>query len=120
MFTQATRDYFNRAQGYGLSLEDPTHQGQAGAKELGHHFQVQLKIKDHLIEDLTFYCPRCLPAIACGGYLYQTLIDQPVERAASLTSQEILEALGGLPISRSFYAWMAVEAIQQALGGTRD
>jgi hypothetical protein len=33
----------------------------------------------------------------------------------SITVEQVITALGGLPPQRSFYAWMAVQALQTAL-----
>lgn len=115
MFSPRTRHYFQIATGYG-QLPLHTHEGLAGDPELGHFFQIQLELNsDGLIQALAFYCPRCLPAIACGAYLHEFLLDQPVSRAKSLCTKSLLDALGGLPIQRSFYAWLAVEAVHKAL-----
>ena len=63
-------------------------------------------------------CPGAQRAlIACGAYPQEALVGQTTSQAAQLMSQQILDALGGLPISRSFYAWMVVQALQNALGG---
>lgn len=115
MFSPQTRRYFEQATAFG-QLPTATHEGLAGDPELGHFFQVQLELdSDGLIQALAFYCPRCLPAIACGAYLHEFLLHQPVSRADELSAQRVLLALGGLPVQRSFYAWLAVEAVRAAL-----
>ena len=113
MFSPQTRHYFETARGFG-QLDAPTHQSLVGCQEHGHYFQLQLQLDDHgQVQNLAFYCPRCVPAIACGAYLHQRLVggaaDQP------LTVEQLIEALGGLPPQRCFYAWMAVEALRLAL-----
>lgn len=120
MFSPQVRHYFDGARGYG-QLAEPTHQGLAGSVEHGHFFQLQLQLdSDGLIQGLAFYCPRCVPAIACGAYLYEQLLHASRSRADQLTPATVLAALGGLPVQRSFYAWLAVEALRQALSTRKE
>lgn len=116
MFSPQTHRYFNQAKGYG-QLATATHQSVVGKAEHGHFFQLQLVIDAKgVVTDLAFYCPRCLPAIACGGYLYLRLVGRRVDQ--ELTVEQVVEDLGGLPPQRCFYAWMAVEAIRTLKGVT--
>ncbi len=116
MFSPQTRRYFDQAKGYG-QLAAPTHQSLVGKREHGHFFQLQLVIDaGGVVTDLAFYCPRCLPAIACGGYLYLRLVGGRLDE--ELTVEQVLEDLGGLPAQRCFYAWMVVEAIRTLKGVT--
>lgn len=113
MFSTQTRRYFDRARGYG-QLAAPTHQSVVGKVEHGHYFQLQLEVDDQgVVTDLAFYCPRCVPAIACGGYLYERLVGRRADQP--LTTEQVVGDLGGLPPQRCFYSWMAVEAVRLAL-----
>lgn len=113
MFSPQTRHYFENAQGYG-QLAAPTHQSEVGSREHGHFFHLQLQLDAHrMVRALAYYCPRCVPAIACGAYLHERLVGQPAD--SPLTMEQLLRDLGGLPPQRSFYAWMAIEAVRQAL-----
>jgi NifU-like protein involved in Fe-S cluster formation len=113
MFSAQTRRYFDRARGYG-QLAAPTHQSAVGKVEHGHYFQLQLQLDaEGVVQDLAFYCPRCVSAIACGGYLYERLVGLRADQ--ELTTGQVMRDLGGLPPQRCFYAWMAVEAVRQAL-----
>ncbi len=85
-----------------------------GSAERGHYFQLQLVLDaEGIVRDLSFSCPRCVPAIACGGYLYERLVRRRADQL--LTVEQLVNDLGGLPPQRCFYAWMAVEAVRQAL-----
>ena len=113
MFSTQTRRYFDRAQGYG-QLAVPTNQSTVGKVEYGHYFQLQLQLDaEGVVQGLAFRCPRCVPAIACGGYLYERLVGRRADQ--DLTTEQVIRDLGGLPPQRCFYAWMAVEAVRLAL-----
>jgi len=108
------RRYSDRARGYNGQLAAPTHQSAVGKVEDGHYFQLQLLLDaEGVVQDLAFCCPRCLPAIACGGYLYERLVGHRADQ--ELTLEQVIGDLGGLPPHRCFYAWMAVEAVRLAL-----
>lgn len=116
MFSPQTRRYFETAQGFG-HLDSPTHQSLVGSEEQGHFFQLQLQLDPHgQVQGLAFYCPRCVPAIACGAYLHERLVGHGADQA--VTIEQVVTALGGLPPQRAFYAWMAVQALQLALQET--
>ena len=113
MFSPQTRRYFEGASSFG-QLEAPTHESLVGSVERGHFFQLQLIVDPNgVVRELAFYCPRCVPAIACGGYLNERLVGRRADQ--ELTVEQVVRDLGGLPPQRCFYAWMAVEAVRQAL-----
>lgn len=115
MFSPQTRRYFERASSFG-HLEAPTHESLVGAAESGHYFQLQLELDEAgIVRNIAFYCPRCVPAIACGGYLQERLAGRRADQ--ELTVEQVVRDLGGLPPQRCFYAWMAVEAVREALKG---
>lgn len=117
MFSPQTHRYFDNARGYGRQLASPTHQSVVGRVDHGHFFQLQLELNaDGVVTNLAFYCPLCLPAIACGGYLYERLVGGGVDQ--ELTLEQVVSDLGGLPPQRAFYAWMAVEAFKTLKGVT--
>ncbi len=114
MFSQQTRRYFDDGAEFFGTLEAPTHQSIVGSAARGHYFQLQLEIDSAgIVKDLAFYCPRCVPAIACGGYLHERLVGRRADQ--ELTVEQIIRDLGGLPPQRCFYAWMAFEAVRLAL-----
>ncbi|MBX3172489.1 MAG: iron-sulfur cluster assembly scaffold protein [Candidatus Eremiobacteraeota bacterium] len=114
MFSPQTRRYFEQAQGYG-QLDHPTHESVVGKREHGHFFQLQLETDANgVVTNLAFDCPRCVPAIACGGYLYLRLVRRGSDQ--TITVEQVVDALGGLPPQRCFYAWMAVEAFNTLRG----
>jgi hypothetical protein len=113
MFSAQTYRYFNGTTSFG-HLEAPTHQSLVGSVEQGHYFQLQLVVdENHVVRALAFHCPLCVPAIACGGYLYERLVGRRADQ--ELTVEQVVRDLGGLPPQRCFYAWMAVEAVRLAL-----
>lgn len=114
MFSAQTHGYYDRAEGYGHHLAAATHRSAVGKVEDGHYFHLQLQLDaEGVVQDLAFSCPHCLPAIACGGYLYERLVGRRADQ--ELTLEQVLGDLGGLPPQRSFYAWMAVKAVTLAL-----
>lgn len=114
MFSAQTLQLFERARGYG-HLDAPTHQSLVGKREHGHYFQLQLETgAQGVVTNLAFDCPRCVPAIACGAYLYEQLVGHSADQ--EFTVEQLLSDLGGLPPQRSFYAWMAVEALRTLKG----
>lgn len=60
----------------------------------------------------TWGCPS---AVACSVWVTEWLTGKTPAEAASLTPQAILDSLKGLPLGREYCAYLAVEALQDAL-----
>lgn len=110
MYSQETMEYFKTLEGYEL-LVNPTHSSVIGNPLVGHYFSLGVELVQELIVEVSIVCPRCIPAMACGSYLYKTLKGKNIHTQVSV--EDIMTALGGLPPQRAFYAWMAAESLRQ-------
>ena len=117
MFSSTTWKYFREGRGFGR-LEESDREAISGSRREGIFFGVQLKLSEGQIQKLGFLCPRCIAAIACGGYLNERLLGKPLSAASDITVEEVLRGLGGLPSTHSYYAWMAVKALGECLAPT--
>lgn len=93
---------------------------ETGSRSSGHFFRFLLNCSDNLIIKVYFSCPPCIPAIASGHAIFNFINEREAladKVLSEITTEEIMNKLGGLPPQRSFYAWMAVEALKSALMG---
>jgi len=74
-----------------------------------------LKIEDGVIADVKFKTFGCGAAIASSSMMTEMIKGKPVEYAASLTNQEVADALDGLPPVKIHCSLMAEEALKSAL-----
>lgn len=92
------------------TLEQPTYSTTAGTPGQSDVLQVQLVIKNNLIEQVRFRAHGKVTTIAVGEYLCTLLENNTVEQLHSLTYQKIIEALQ-LPSTQYQSAALGQQAI---------
>lgn len=70
---------------------------------------------DLRIERCTFVTDGCGPTIACGSALTCLAKGRTVREAMKLTSKDLIESLGGLPLENTHCADLAVNTLRGAL-----
>jgi nitrogen fixation NifU-like protein len=81
----------------------------------GDRLKLSLRVRDGRIESALFLAYGCPPTLACGSALTEMLEGMSIEAALSLTRQDIVRALGGLPARKNHAAALAVETLHEAL-----
>lgn len=81
----------------------------------GDRLRLTLRLRDERIEAARFLAYGCAPTLACGSALVEMLEGMTLEEAASLTRQEVVRALGGLPARKQHAAALAIETLRAAL-----
>ena len=77
--------------------------------------EITVRIEDGRIEDARFYTDGCGATIACGSLMTKRIIGRTVDEARSITPQEMIEALGGLPEEHVHCATLTVMAVRNAI-----
>ncbi len=85
------------------------------ARTCGDFMQVFIRARDSKITDARFVTDGCGPMVACGSVLTEMLKGKPVADALTVTDDDIMERLEGLPESERHCATVAVVALRQAL-----
>ena len=117
MFSSTVMDHFQNPRNVG-SLEGQISQGTAGSLETGRYVQFYLRLEGERITAARFKAYGCVPAIAAGSVLAHWAEGLTVDEARGITTEQLLERLGGLPPQRRFCAALAVEALRNALADT--
>ncbi|MCK9197209.1 MAG: iron-sulfur cluster assembly scaffold protein [Syntrophales bacterium] len=73
-----------------------------------------LNVKDDRIQSASFYTTGCGSSLACGSMATCLAKDKPIEDAAALSQQDILDALGGLPPEAGHCALLAANTMKTA------
>src|SRR5512146_906016 len=81
----------------------------------GDILRVSIKVRDGHISDVRFRARGCVAAIACGAQLADMICDRPISVARAIKSEELIEALGGLPTTSFHASQLAIEALSRAL-----
>jgi nitrogen fixation NifU-like protein len=74
-----------------------------------------LKIQKDSIAEVGFLTDGCGPTISCGSMLTQLVFGRTIGEAAAIEQEDLLEALGGLPVSHEHCAKLAIDTLRRAL-----
>ncbi|PJA27194.1 MAG: Fe-S cluster assembly scaffold protein NifU [candidate division Zixibacteria bacterium CG_4_9_14_3_um_filter_46_8] len=113
-YSEKVMDHFTNPRNMG-ELPDANAIGEVGNPACGDMMRLYLKIEDGVIADVKFKTFGCGAAIASSSMMTEMIKGKPVEYAASLTNQEVADALDGLPPVKIHCSLMAEEALKSAL-----
>lgn len=84
-------------------------------RDCGDQMEFSLLVKDDLITDVRFQTDGCINAIAAGNSGAELAMGKTVGEAMTITGQDILNFLEGLPEESLHCAEHTVETLRQAL-----
>jgi nitrogen fixation NifU-like protein len=113
-YSQKLLDYFQNPRCVG-EIADASGVAEVSNPVCGDVMKLWVRVQDGLIQDAKFKAQGCSAAIATSSYATELIIGLAVDKARSITKDEIAEALGGLPPSKIHCSVLAVDAIREAL-----
>jgi nitrogen fixation NifU-like protein len=105
-------------------FEHPRHVGELAAPDAsaeienpacGDVISLQLKISGGRITEARYRARGCVPAMGCGSALAESLIGRTIDEATSLSREDILAAVGGLPPASEHASHLAIDVLKAAL-----
>jgi nitrogen fixation NifU-like protein len=111
MYSEAVLDHFQNPRNAGtldaatatISVENPV---------CGDILELSVRVDAGRIGEARFRTRGCVTAMACSSLLTELLRGKTVAEARGITSEQISEALGGLPPSTVHGAQLARDAVQ--------
>ena len=77
----------------------------------GDVIRLSLKLQDGRIREIRFKAKGCVPAMACGSALTEIVLGKTAEEARNVTSEQLNQAVGGLPQASRHAAQLALDAL---------
>ena len=114
LYSEKVMDHFRNPRNVGY-MADADGVGEVGNAKCGDIMTIYLKIKDDIIEDVSFETFGCGSAIASSSMATELIKGKPVAEAMQLTNKAVAEALDGLPPVKMHCSVLAEEAIKSAL-----
>ena len=71
------------------------------------------------IVKITFKAKGCVPAMACASALTEMVAGKTAEEARRVTREDLVRAVGGLPLASSHAAQLALDALSAVLEAKR-
>ena len=81
----------------------------------GDVIRLSVKFDAGRIAGIKFKAKGCVPAMACGSALTEMVLGKTAEEARSVTKEDLVRAVGGLPQASSHAAQLALDALSAAL-----
>ncbi len=114
MYTQKVLDHFKNPHNQG-SIDNADAVGQEGNPVCGDVMKIYLKIEDNIIEDIKFETLGCAAAIAVSSVLTDMVKGKTLKKALSMTKNDIIKNLGGLPNAKIHCSMLGVDALHKAI-----
>lgn len=108
-------DHLNAPRGLGV-LADWPHSGAAGGAACGDLVRVAVRLGGDLVAEAGFDAEGCGAVRAAGSAVVELVEGRPLFAAASVTPDDIADALGGLIPAKRHAAELAADALHRALG----
>ncbi len=113
IYTETTLDHAMNPRNVG-SLPQADGFGQATGS-CGDTMQIWLKVREGRIDKATFWTDGCGTSIACGSMVTELIKGKTIAEVSHLRSQDILNALGGLPEADVHCSILAADTLREAL-----
>lgn len=91
--------------------------GVSGVPGDGPYVEIWARVESGVVREAAFRTPGCPSSTAAASMLCELAEGREAARVASLTGEDLLAVLGGLPEGKGSYAEMSVEAMRRAIGG---
>jgi nitrogen fixation NifU-like protein len=114
MYSEAVLDHFQNPRNAG-TLEAATATVSVENPVCGDILELSVRIEAGRIAEARFRTRGCVTALACSSLLTELLRGKTPAEARSITSEQISEALGGLPQATLHGAQLARDAVQAFL-----
>jgi nitrogen fixation NifU-like protein len=98
-------------------MENADLTGHAGVPGRGPFMILFLKLKGERVAEAKYHTVGCGPTIACGSMLTEMIVGRTIAECCELTSDNLIEALDGVPPDKLHSPALAIAALQDALSG---
>ena len=97
------------------SMVDADSIGTAGDPSCGDSLTLYIKVKDNIIEDISFMVFGCVAAIATSSMTTELAKGKSLDEAYKINDQDIADALDGLPEQKMHCSVLGAAALKNAI-----
>lgn len=114
MYSDIVVEHFQNPRNVG-EIEDADGVARVGNPTCGDMMEVYIKVRDGVLVDVKYKTFGCGAAVASGSMGTEMVKGKTIEEALKLTSEEVAEALGGLPPAKMHCSNLAADGIRAAI-----
>ncbi|WP_010243410.1 iron-sulfur cluster scaffold-like protein [Acetivibrio cellulolyticus] len=97
------------------SMNDADGEGTCGDPGCGDSLTIYIKVKNSVIDEISFLVFGCAAAIATSSMATELAKGKTLEEALKITDEDVIEALGGLPEHKKHCSNLGVETLKKAI-----
>ncbi len=97
------------------SMVDADSIGTAGDPACGDSLTLYIKVKENIIEDISFMVFGCVAAIATSSMTTELAKGKSLDEAYTINDQDIADALDGLPEQKMHCSILGATALKNAI-----
>lgn len=114
MYSQKVLDHFHHPRHVG-EIEDAHVVVEVTNPVCGDVMKLWIVVREAKVAQAKFKTAGCVPAVACGSWLTETMLGKPLQDLRSLTAEQIEAGLDGLPPASKHASQLAADALRRAL-----
>jgi nitrogen fixation NifU-like protein len=114
MYSQQVLDHFEHPRNAGV-IETPDASVRLENPACGDVLQLTLKVADDGLEDIRFRAKGCVASMACASALTELVRGRSITAVRTVSREELLAAVGGLPPASMHATHLAMDALKAAL-----
>ncbi len=97
------------------SMPDADAEGTMGEPRCGDTLTIYIKVRDDIIEDISFLVFGCTASIATSSMTTVLAKGKTLKEALKITEQDVIDALDGLPEEKEHCSNLGVSALRKAI-----
>jgi nitrogen fixation NifU-like protein len=114
MYSPQLLDHFDHPRNSG-ELADATSRHRIENPACGDILELAIRVVGEQIEDVRFRAKGCVPAMACASAITELAKGKAITEARSVSREDVVRAVGGLPPASGHAAQLAVDVLQALL-----
>lgn len=119
MYSEKVMEHFQNPRNVGV-IEDADGVGEVGNPVCGDMMKITIKVSEDRIDDIKFQTLGCGAAIATSSIVTEMAIGKTLDEAASISKQDVADALGGLPAAKMHCSILATDGLKEAIEDYRS
>ena len=114
MYSSTLLDHFHHPRNVG-EIAEASVVVEASNPVCGDLMKLWVVVHDGKIQEVKFKAAGCVPSVACGSWLTEAILSRPIDELATLTANDVIKELDGLPPASRHAAILAIDALKRLL-----